>query len=83
MKSDTAIERNVEAELSWNPEIDATDIALNVHSGVVALSAWAGSYEMDLPSGWQNIQAVVHEGRAALEGAVGVTNVSNELTVRT
>jgi osmotically-inducible protein OsmY len=49
MKSDTAIKRNVETELSWNPEIDATDIAVNVHSGV----------------------------------APGVTNVRNELTVRT
>jgi osmotically-inducible protein OsmY len=116
MKSDNAIKRNVEAELSWNPEIDATDIAVNVHSGVVALSGCVGSYadkhraeatakrlpgvtaiandiavrlplgdvlpdpdialasvtalQMELPSDWQNIKAVVHEGRVALEGTV-------------
>lgn len=33
MKSDNAIKRNVEAELSWNPEIDATDIAVNCTVG--------------------------------------------------
>ena len=35
MKSDEEIKRDVEAELKWNPNIDATDIAVAVKDGVV------------------------------------------------
>ncbi len=35
MKSDSEIKRNVEAELKWDPDIDATGIAVAVKAGVV------------------------------------------------
>jgi len=40
MKSDTDIKRDVEAELRWDPDIDATDIAVAVKGGVVALTGF-------------------------------------------
>ena len=38
MRSDIDIKRDVEAELHSNPDIDATDIAVAVKNGVVALT---------------------------------------------
>jgi ATP-dependent Clp protease ATP-binding subunit ClpB len=37
MKSDSDIKRDAEAELKWDPHIDATDIAVAVKDGVVTL----------------------------------------------
>ena len=37
MKTDTEIERDVKAELGWDPQIDETDIAVTVNEGVVSL----------------------------------------------
>src|SRR4030088_338200 len=44
MRSDIDIKRDVEAELRWNPDIDATDIAVAVKNGVVTLSGFVRSY---------------------------------------
>ena len=44
MRSDIDIKRDVEAELRWNPDIDATDIAVSVKNGVVTLSGFVRSY---------------------------------------
>ena len=38
MKTDSDIKRDVEFELRWDPDIDATDIAVSVKNGVVALT---------------------------------------------
>src|ERR1700737_114689 len=46
MRSDIDIKRDVEAEVRWNPDIDATDIAVAVKDGVVAL---ANDIEVRLP----------------------------------
>jgi osmotically-inducible protein OsmY len=35
MKSDSDIQRDAEAELKWDPHIDASDIAVAVKDGVV------------------------------------------------
>jgi osmotically-inducible protein OsmY len=35
MKSDGEIERDVKEELQWDPDLDATDIAVSVKKGVV------------------------------------------------
>jgi osmotically-inducible protein OsmY len=35
MRSDSDIKRDVEDELRWDPDLDATDIAVTVKSGVV------------------------------------------------
>jgi osmotically-inducible protein OsmY len=37
MRSDSDIRRDVEGELRWDPDIDATDIAVTVNNGVVTL----------------------------------------------
>ena len=44
MKSDSDIKRDVEAELKWDPDIDATDIAVAVKGGVVTLTGFVRSY---------------------------------------
>ena len=44
MKSDNDIKRDVEAELKWDPDIDATDIAVAVKGGVVTLTGFVRSY---------------------------------------
>lgn len=38
MRSDIDIKRDVEEELPWNPDIDATDIAVAVKNGIVTLT---------------------------------------------
>jgi osmotically-inducible protein OsmY len=44
MKSDADIKRDVEAELKWDPDIDATDVAVAVKDGVVTLTGFVHSY---------------------------------------
>jgi osmotically-inducible protein OsmY len=44
MKTDSDIKRDVEAELKWDPDIDATDIAVAVKDGVVTLTGFVKSY---------------------------------------
>ena len=44
MKSDSEIERDVQAELEWDPDLDAADIAVKVKSGVAELTGFARSY---------------------------------------
>src|SRR5205085_4194504 len=44
MKSDSEIERDVRDELEWDPDLDATDIAVSVKSGVVTLAGFVKSY---------------------------------------
>ena len=44
MKSDSDIKRDLEAELKWDPDIDATDIAVAVKDGVVTLTGYVRSY---------------------------------------
>ena len=48
MRSDIATKQDVEAELHSNPDIDATDIAVAVKDGVVALTGYARSYMQKL-----------------------------------
>ena len=48
MRSDIDIKRDVEAELRWNPDIDATDIAVAVKNGVVTLTGFVRSYAQKL-----------------------------------
>ena len=38
MRPDEEIKRNVEAELHWDPELDASDVAVTVKDGVVTLA---------------------------------------------
>jgi osmotically-inducible protein OsmY len=70
MKADTDIERDVEAELQWSPEIDETDIAVKVTGGVVTLTGFAKSY-------FEKYRA-----EAAVKRVAGVNAVANDLAVR-
>jgi len=51
MRLDSDIKRDVEDELSWDPDLDAIDIGVTVHNGVVTLGGFVGSNE----------ERVVHE----------------------
>jgi osmotically-inducible protein OsmY len=44
MRSDSEIKHDVEEELRWDPDIDATDIAVAVKDGVVTVSGFVRSY---------------------------------------
>jgi osmotically-inducible protein OsmY len=74
MKSDTRsdidIKRDVEDELRSNPDIDATDIAVAVKSGVVTLSGFVRSYSQR----W--------EAERTVKRVNGVTGVANDIEVR-
>ena len=70
MKSDNVIKRDVEAELQWDPDIDATDIAVAAKAGVVTLTGYVRSFN-------QKWQAERDAKRVA-----GVTGVANDIEVR-
>jgi osmotically-inducible protein OsmY len=70
MRTDSDIKRDVEQELRWDPDIDATDVAVSVKDGVVTLSGFMRSYT-------QKWQAEEDAKRVA-----GVTAVANDIQVR-
>jgi osmotically-inducible protein OsmY len=70
MKSDSEIERDVRDELSWNPDLHATDIAVSVKNGVVALTGFTKSYTDK------------YEAEAAAKRVIGVKGVANDIEVR-
>jgi osmotically-inducible protein OsmY len=70
MKSDADLKRDVEAELKWDPDIDATDIAVSAKNGVVTLTGFVRSYT-------QKWQAERDAKRVA-----GVTGIANDIEVR-
>ena len=70
MRSDIDIKRDVEAELRWNPDIDATDIAVSVKNGVVTLSGFVRSYGQK------------YEAEQTAKRVNGVAAVANDIEVR-
>jgi osmotically-inducible protein OsmY len=70
MRSDIDIKRDVENELAWNPDIDATDIAVSVKNGVVTLTGFVRSYAQK----W--------EAERIAKRMQGVTGVANDIEVR-
>jgi osmotically-inducible protein OsmY len=70
MRSDSEIERDVKEELQWNPDLDATDIAVSVKNGVVTLTGFVKSY------------ADKYEAEASAKRVAGVVAVANDLEVR-
>jgi osmotically-inducible protein OsmY len=70
MKSDSEIERDVKEELMWNPDLDATDIAVSVKNGVVTLTGFVRSYADRL------------EAEAGAKRVAGVVGVANDIEVR-
>jgi osmotically-inducible protein OsmY len=70
MKSDSEIERDVKEELQWDPDLDATDIAVSVKKGVVTLAGFVKSYTDK------------YEAEAATKRVAGVVGIANDLEVR-
>lgn len=70
MKPDREIKRDVEAELRWSPDVDATDLALNVIDGVVTLTGFVRSY-------FEKYRA-----EDAVKRVAGVAGVANDVVVR-
>jgi osmotically-inducible protein OsmY len=70
MRSESDIRRDVEGELRWDPDIDATDIAVTVNNGVVTLAGFVRSF-------MQKYQAEVDAKRVA-----GVVAVANDIEIR-
>jgi osmotically-inducible protein OsmY len=70
MRNDSDIERDVEAELRWVPEVDETDIAVKATNGTVALTGFAHSY-------FEKYQA-----ERAAKRVKGVAAVANDIEVR-
>jgi osmotically-inducible protein OsmY len=70
MKSDSEINKDVEAVLQWDPGIDATHIAVSIENGVVTLTGFVPSYS-------QQFQA-----EKDVKLIVGVVGVANDMEVR-
>ena len=70
MRADSEIERDVKEELKWNPDLDATDIGVSVHKGVVTLTGFVKSYFDRL------------EAETAAKRVAGVVGVANDIEVR-
>src|SRR5258707_1351733 len=70
MTSDRDIEQNVKEELQWNPDLDASDIAVSVKDGVVTLAGFVKSYTDK------------YVAEAAAKRVAGVRGVANDLEVR-
>jgi osmotically-inducible protein OsmY len=70
MRSDADIERDVKEELQWNPDLDASNIAVAVKDGVVTLTGFVKSYTDK------------YEAEAAAKRVSGVVAVANDLEVR-
>jgi osmotically-inducible protein OsmY len=70
MRTDGDIKKDAEDELLWDPDIDATDVAVAVHNGVVTLTGFVRSY-------MQKRQAERDVKRVA-----GTLGVANDIDVR-
>jgi osmotically-inducible protein OsmY len=70
MRTDIQIQTDVHEELRWEPSLDAAQIGVAVHKGIVTLTGTVPSY----------VQRVVAQHVA--ERIHGVTGIANELGVR-
>jgi osmotically-inducible protein OsmY len=70
MKTDDEIKHDVDNELQWNPELDATDIATKASNGAVTLSGYAGNFYEK------------HVAEVTVKRVAGVVAVANDLAVR-
>jgi osmotically-inducible protein OsmY len=70
MRSDSDIKQDVEAELRYEPDLDATDITVSVKNGVVTLSGFAKSYMQE------------YRAEAVAKRVAGVVGLADEIEVR-
>ena len=70
LRTDSDIKRDVESELKWDPDIDASDIGVAVKNGVVTLSGFVRSYTQK------------YQAEKATKRVKGVLGVANDIEVR-
>jgi osmotically-inducible protein OsmY len=70
MRNDGDIKKDVEDELRWDPELDATDVAVSVKNGVVTLTGFVKSYTQR------------YEAERAVKRIAGVSGIANDIEVR-
>src|SRR5437879_6104724 len=70
MRTDQAVQEDVEQELQWDPNLDATNIAVSVKDGVVTLAGFVKSLTDK------------YEAESAAKRVAGVRAVANDLEVR-
>jgi osmotically-inducible protein OsmY len=70
MRSDSDIKRDVENEIKWDPDVDATDIAVAVKGGVVTLTGFVKSYGQKFAA------------ERAAKRVAGVVGLANDIEVR-
>ncbi|MBS0578215.1 MAG: BON domain-containing protein [Proteobacteria bacterium] len=70
MRVDSEIQRDVQAELNWAPDVDSTDIAVKAKDGTVTLTGF-------VTSGFQKYRA-----ERAARRVKGVSAVANDIEVR-
>lgn len=70
MTTDSDIKRDVEAELRWDPDIDATDIGVAVKDGVVTLTGFVRSYSQK------------YQAEREVKKVKGVRGVANDIEVK-
>jgi osmotically-inducible protein OsmY len=70
MTTDADIKRDVEAQLSWDPDIDASNIAVAVKDGVVTLAGFVRSYSQKF------------EAEEEVKNVRGVRGVANDIEVK-
>jgi len=70
MRLDSDIKHDVESELKWDPDIDASDIGVAVKNGVVTLSGFVRSYGQK------------YAAEKATKRVKGVLGVANDIEVR-
>ena len=70
MRLDSDIKHDVESELKWDPDIDASDIGVAVKNGVVTLSGFVRSYSQK------------YQAEKATKRVKGVLGVANDIEVR-
>jgi osmotically-inducible protein OsmY len=70
MRTDQAIQKDIEEELRWTPDVDHSGVAVNVTGGIVTLAGFAPSLHDKL------------EAESAAIRVHGVRGIANEITVR-
>ena len=70
MRSEKEIQRDVEQELEWHPDLSRDHVAVGVQDGMVALAGFGGSF------------VDKYEAEQATKRVGGVTAIANDLAVR-
>src|SRR5690348_4401626 len=70
MRSDSEIKRDAEDELRWDPDIDASNIAVAVKNGIVTLTGFCNSY------------VDKYQAEGDTKRVRGVVGIANDIEVR-